>query len=98
MPNTKNASNVDLRLCLLTPLQIHLLPALFIALEQDINSRCRLASWASHTGSTADSILAEERLDLALPPPSPTPSPPSVARRETLAPPTHAVSLLDAVA
>ena len=98
MPNTKNTSNVDLRLCFLIPLQIHLLPALFMALEQDINSRCRLAGWASHTGSTAESGLAEKRLDLALPPPSPTPCSPTFTREQVIARATAEVGQLDAFA
>ena len=56
-----------------------------MVLEQDINSRCRLAGWASHTGSTAKPGLAEERLDLTFPPPSPPPRSPAVAREPVIA-------------
>jgi len=98
MPNAEHASDVDLHLSLLIPLQINLLPALLMALEQDINSRCRLAGWTSHTGSTAEPSLAEKRLDLALPPPSPSPCSPTVTREQAIARATAEVGQLDAFA
>ena len=99
MPNAKHASDVDLRLSLLIPLDILLLlPALVMVLEQDVNSRRRLAGRASHTGPAAKPGLSEERLNLALSPPSPPPCTSPVAREPAIACTAAEVGHLDALA
>jgi len=98
IPNAKHTSNVDLCLRLLISLNIRLLPALVMALEQDVNSRRRLAGGASHAGPTAKPSLSEERLDLALSPPSPPPCTSSFSREPAIARAAAEVGHLDALA
>jgi len=99
IPNAKHARNVDLCLRLLIPLHSSLLSApLIMVLEENINSRRRLAGWAPHAGPTTKPSFAEERLDLALTPPSPAPRAPAIARKPVIGRTAAEVSHFDALA